>query len=184
MVPVLETERLILRGHRLEDFPAHAAMWSDERTFRHTGGQRRSEEQLWSRFLRNEGQWQLTGTGMWAVEEKASGSYAGVVGFIFAKRTMDIPYRDAPEMGWAIVPDFHGKGLAREAVARSLVWGEVHLGADAVWCMIDPGNLASRKVAAGAGFREAGRSEYEGAEMLTFLRQMAPKARVPMRRSS
>ncbi len=28
-VPVLETERLILRGHRLEDFAAYAAMWAD-----------------------------------------------------------------------------------------------------------------------------------------------------------
>src|SRR5262249_38144001 len=72
MVPVLETERLILRGHRLEDFAAHAAMWCDERTLRHTGGQPRSEEQLWLRFLRNEGQWGLTGTGMWALEDKAS----------------------------------------------------------------------------------------------------------------
>jgi RimJ/RimL family protein N-acetyltransferase len=170
MVPVLETERLILRGHRLEDFPAHAAMWSDDRTIRHIGGLPRSEEELWSRFLRNEGQWQLMGSGMWAVEEKAGGAYAGVVGFIFAKRMMDIPYRDAPEMGWAIMPDFHGKGFAREAVAEALAWGEAHLEADAIWCMIKPGNLASRKVAAGAGFREAGRAEYKDTEMLTFLR--------------
>ena len=170
MVPVLQTERLILRGHRLEDFPAHAAMWSDERTLRHTGGRLRNEEELWLRFLRNEGQWTLTGTGMWAVEEKASGAYAGMVGFIFAKRMMDIPYRDAPEMGWAIVPDSHGKGFAREAVTKALVWGEAQLKADTIWCMIKPGNLASLKVAAGAGFREAGRAQYNDAEMLTFLR--------------
>ena len=170
MVPVLQTERLILREHRLEDFPAYAAMWSDERTLRHTGGRLRSQEELWLRFLRNEGQWGLTGTGMWAVEEKASGAYAGVVGFIFAKRTMDIPYRDEPEMGWAIVPDSHGKGFAREAVAGSLAWGGAHLKAAQIWCMIKPDNLASRKVAAGAGFREAGRATYQDAEMLTFLR--------------
>jgi RimJ/RimL family protein N-acetyltransferase len=145
-------------------------MWCDERTLRHTGGQPRSEEQLWLRFLRNEGQWSLTGTGMWALEDKASGAYAGVAGFIFAKRMMDIPYRDAPEMGWALVPDFHGKGLAREAVAKCLTWGDVHLKADAIWCMIKPGNLASQKVAAAAGFREAGRAQYEDAQMLTFLR--------------
>ena len=170
MVPVLETERLILRGHRLEDFPAHAAMWCDARTLRHIGGRSRNEEQLWLRFLRNEGQWQLTGTGMWAVEDNTSGAYAGMVGFIYAKRMMDIPYRDAPEMGWAIAPDFHGKGFAREAVGKCLDWGVAHLKADAIWCMIKPGNLASQKVAAGAGFREAGRAAYEEAEMLTFLR--------------
>ena len=170
MAPVLETERLILRGHRLEDFPAHAAMWTDERTLRHIGGVLGSEEDLWLRFLRNEGQWSLTGTGMWAVEEKASGIYAGVVGFIFGKRTMDIPYRYAPEMGWAIAPDFHGKGFAREAVAKSLAWGDANLNAEAIWCMIKPANLASLRVAAGAGFREAKRAAYKEVEMLTFLR--------------
>ena len=38
MIPAMETGRLILRGHTLADFPAHAAMWTDERTLRHIGG--------------------------------------------------------------------------------------------------------------------------------------------------
>jgi RimJ/RimL family protein N-acetyltransferase len=36
--------------------------------------------------------------------------------------------------------------------------------------MINPANLVSRKVAARAGFREAGRATYKDVEMLTFLR--------------
>jgi RimJ/RimL family protein N-acetyltransferase len=157
-------------GHTLKDFPAHAAMWIDERTLRHIGGPPRNEEELWTRFLRNVGQWQLMGSGMWALEDKASGAYAGAVGFIYGKRMMDIPYRDEPEMGWVIAPDFHGKGLAREAVAKILSWGDAHLEAAESWCMISPANLASRKVAVGAGFREAGRAKYKEIEMLTFLR--------------
>jgi len=170
MAPLLETERLFLRSHALKDFPAHAAMWTDERTLRHIGGPPRSEEELWTRFLRNQGQWQLMGSGMWALEDKTSGAYAGAVGFIYGKRTMDIPYRDEPEMGWVIAPDFHGKGFAREAVAKILSWGDTNLDADQSWCMINPANLASCKVAAAAGFREAGRATYKDAEMLTFLR--------------
>jgi len=170
MAPLLETERLLLRGHALEDFPAHSAMWSDERTWRHVGGPQRNEEELWTRFLRNHGQWQLLGSGMWALEDKASRAYAGTVGFIYAKRTMDIPYRDAPEMGWVIAPDFHGKGFAREAVAKILAWGDAHLEAPQSWCMINPVNLVSRKVAVRAGFREADRARYKDVEMLTFLR--------------
>ncbi|HXR94890.1 MAG TPA: GNAT family N-acetyltransferase [Rhizomicrobium sp.] len=169
-VPQLETERLILRDHRLGDFPAHFAMWSDARVLRHISGARRSEEEIWQRFLRNQGQWQLMGSGMWALEERATRSYAGSVGFIFARRAIDIPYREAPEMGWVIAPDFHGKGLAREAVAKILAWGDAHLEAAESWCMINPLNLASRQVAAGAGFREAGRARYKDVEMLTFLR--------------
>ena len=170
MAPRLETERLILRGHTLEDFPAHAAMWTDARTLAHTQGTARSEEELWLRFLRNQGQWQLMGSGMWALEEKAGGAYAGALGFIYAKRAMDISFRDAPEMGWVIAPDFHGKGFAREAVAKATAWGDAHLDADQSWCMIKPVNRASLKVAAAAGFREAGRAQYQDAEMITFLR--------------
>jgi RimJ/RimL family protein N-acetyltransferase len=170
MAPMLETERLRLRGHTLEDFPAHAAMWSDARTLRHVGFAQRSEEELWTRFLRNEGQWDLTGTGMWALEEKAGGAYAGTVGFIYAKRMIDVPYRDAPEVGWVIAPDFHDRGFAREAVAEILAWGDAHLEAPQSWCMIQPANLVSCKVAARAGFHEAGRAQYKDVEMLTFLR--------------
>jgi RimJ/RimL family protein N-acetyltransferase len=170
MASLLETERLLLRGHVLKDFPAHAAMWTDERTLRHIGGPPRSEEELWTRFLRNVGQWQLMGSGMWALEDKAGGAYVGAVGFIYAKRMMDFPYRDEPEMGWVIAPDFHGKGFAREAVAKTLSWGDANLAAAESWCMINPANLASCKVAAGAGYREAGRAQYKDAEMLIFLR--------------
>jgi RimJ/RimL family protein N-acetyltransferase len=69
-----------------------------------------------------------------------------------------------------IAPDFHAKGFAREALAKILRWGDAHVDAAESWCMINPLNLVSRKVAARAGFREAGRAQYQDAEMLTFLR--------------
>ena len=34
-IPVIETERLILRGRRLEDFPAYAAMWAHPEVVRY-----------------------------------------------------------------------------------------------------------------------------------------------------
>jgi RimJ/RimL family protein N-acetyltransferase len=44
-VPVLETERLVLRGHTLEDFPAYAAMWADPQVTKFIGGKPFSEEE-------------------------------------------------------------------------------------------------------------------------------------------
>jgi len=52
MVPVLETERLKLRGHRLDDFPACATMWADPAVTRHIGGKPLSTEESWTKFLR------------------------------------------------------------------------------------------------------------------------------------
>ncbi len=37
-VPILETERLRLRGHRRDDFAASAAMWADPIVTRYIGG--------------------------------------------------------------------------------------------------------------------------------------------------
>jgi RimJ/RimL family protein N-acetyltransferase len=168
--PVLETERLVMRQHRLEDFAVHNAMWADPRSCRHFGGVARGEEDTWLRFLRNFGQWQLFGCGDWALEEKDGGRYLGAVGFRHARRAFEVPFRDAPEAGWIIAPDFHGRGLAREAMKAVMAWADAHMDAAESWCMIDPDNIASRKVAEGAGYRPAVTAGYKGRPMLTYLR--------------
>src|SRR4029078_1365630 len=69
-VPALETERLVLRGHVLEDFPAYAAMWADPHVTKFIGGKPLSEEEAWGKFLRNFGQWMVVGFGFWCVVER------------------------------------------------------------------------------------------------------------------
>ena len=51
-IPVIETERLILRGHRIDDFPSYAAMWAEPVVTRFIGGAPLSEEDAWAKFLR------------------------------------------------------------------------------------------------------------------------------------
>jgi hypothetical protein len=70
--PILETERLTLRGHRLDDFGPYAAMWADPVVTQHIGGKPIPEEESWTRFLRQAGHWALLGFGYWVVEEKAN----------------------------------------------------------------------------------------------------------------
>jgi RimJ/RimL family protein N-acetyltransferase len=62
-VPILESERLKLRGHRLEDFSHCAAMWGDSEVARYIGGKPLSEEESWTKFLRYVGHWSLLGFG-------------------------------------------------------------------------------------------------------------------------
>jgi RimJ/RimL family protein N-acetyltransferase len=170
MIPALETERLRLRDYRLSDFPAHAAIWAHPRTTRDFEGYGYDEEMCWLRFQRSIGQWHFFGYGMWAVEDKQSRRYVGAVGFMQARRAIDVPYRDAPEAGWVIAPDRHGQGLAREALAAAFAWADDHIEAQETWCMINPPNEISRKVAARFGFRRAQNSFYKGKPMQTYLR--------------
>ena len=170
MIPVLETERLRLRGYQLSDFPAHAAIWAHPRTTRDFGGYVYDEEMCWLRFQRAIGEWHFFSYGMWAVEEKQSGNYVGAVGFMQAKRAIDVPFRDAPEAGWVIAPDRHGQGLAREALNAAFSWADDHIDAQETWCMINPPNEISRKVAARFGFQAALETHYKGKPIQTYLR--------------
>lgn len=161
MIPVIETERLRLRGHALKDFEPLAAMWSDPAVVRFISGKPSTREESWARLLRYPGHWTLLGYGFWAIEEKASGAYAGEGGFMNFMRDIDPPF-DAPEMGWSLAPGMHGKGYAREAVSAMVRWGEAHFARRDFVCMISPQNAPSLRLAEKLGYREYARSTYKG----------------------
>ena len=160
--PSLDTDRLSLRGHRVEDYPDSAAMWGDPEVCRYIGGRPFTREECWQRVLRNAGHWQLMGFGYWVVREKATGRFVGEVGFANLERDLVPSFGDAPEMGWVLAPWAHGRGYAMEAVRAGLAWARSTWGARRLVCLIDPGNAPSLRVAERAGFREFARSTYHG----------------------
>ena len=166
-VPTIETTRLRLRGHRIEDLGDCAAMWADAGVVRHIGGRPFSTEESWGKILRYAGLWSLLGFGYWAIEEKASGRFAGEVGFADFKREIAPSFAGAPEIGWALASWAHGNGFATEAVSAAVAWGDEHLGAARTVCMIDPENAASIRVAEKCGYREFAHATYKG--QLTIL---------------
>src|SRR4051812_2878974 len=108
-VPALETERLILRGFRREDFAAVFEMRSDPRTVRLIGMAPMTEEDCWAKFLRSFGSWDVNGFGFWAIEKKGSGRFVGEAGFLNARRAI-VPPLVVPEMGWSLSPSAQGRG--------------------------------------------------------------------------
>ena len=172
-IPILETPRLRLRGHRVDDFDACCALWADPEVVRHTTGKPQTREEVWARLLRYIGHWELLGYGFWALEEKASGNFIGEVGFADFKRTLDPPLGDTPEIGWVLVPGAHGKGYATEAVRAAIVWGDEHLGAVRTACLIHPENAASIRVAGKCGYGEYARSRYKEHDVI-LLERTAP----------
>jgi len=160
-IPVIKTDRLILRGPVADDFPAYAAMWGDPAVTRFIGGVPLSEEETWGKFLRAFGQWALLGFGSWAVTEKDSGARIGEVGFLEGRREIVPALIDTPECGWAFASHAHGKGYATEAVRAALAWGEEHFGKVRLACIIAPENAASLRLAAKVGFRIAHHTIYK-----------------------
>lgn len=169
-IPTLETERLILRGARENDFEAMLAMWQDPVVVRHFHGAPMTREECWRRLLRNYGMWALRGYGLFAIEEKASGAYVGTAGAFEVKREMIPPIEDMPEVGWTLAARFHGRGYATEAVRAALAWTDARLGHPEMFCIIAPANEASIRVAEKCGFRRSHETTYEDAPTLVLKR--------------
>src|SRR5258708_36506332 len=169
-VPVLETERLRLRGHRLEDFAQCAAMWGDPQVTQFIGGKPLTAEESWTKFLRYVGHWSLLGFGYWVVEEKATGMYIGEIGFADYKRDLEPSLEGTPEIGWVLSSQTHGKGYATEAVRAAIAWHDMRFKSPRTACIISSENLASIRVAVKCGYREFQLASYKGKPTMVFVR--------------
>jgi RimJ/RimL family protein N-acetyltransferase len=145
-------------------------MWADPSVVRYIGGKPYSREDVWARMLRYTGHWSWMAYGYWAVEEKATGSFAGELGFADFKREIEPSLDGTPEIGWVLAPHAHGKGYATEAVRAAIQWGDARFGPARTVCLIHPENLASIRVAEKSGYQEFQRTTYKGAPTVIFAR--------------
>ena len=173
--PVIETDRLILRAHRLDDFPALTAIWGDPAVTQFISGKPTTREECWARLLRYVGHWGLLGFGFWAVQLKDDARLIGDVGFANWEKNISPSLDGLPEGGWLFSGETHGRGIATEAVNAALAWMDKKLGAKATACIISPENTASIRVAQKAGYQEYCRSEFKGSQVIQFRRKGANK---------
>lgn len=170
-IPILETERLVLRGYRVEDLDEAAAMWSDPQVTRHIGGKSLGREEVWARLLRYLGHWSVAGYGFWQIRERATGRFIGECGLADFKRDLALSFEGAPEAGWILASWSHGQGYATEAMTAVLAWSAAALHRRTV-CLIDLANVRSLRVAAKLGYREFARTDYKGVEVLVLERSV------------
>lgn len=105
----LETKRLWLRQFENSDWIDLHKYYSNPSATAFTTGRAFSEGETWRAMAGMVGHWQLHGYGPYAVVEKASNSVLGTVGFWYPN---DWP---APEIKWALAPEYWGRGFAKEA---------------------------------------------------------------------
>jgi RimJ/RimL family protein N-acetyltransferase len=154
-VPVLRTERLILRGWRVDDRAPFAAMNADPEVTRWVGDgaplDAAASGELVERITEH---WRARGFGLWAVEERDGGAFVGFAG-------LAVPWflpavLPAVEVGWRLAPAAWGRGYATEAGAAALVHAFGDLGLAEVIATIFPANTASIRVAEKLGLTAAG----------------------------
>jgi len=144
----LETERLILERLRSEHVDDLGRMHRDPQVMATLGGVRRAEET--ERILAEcDRHWEQYGFGLWAVQVKATGLFAGRGGL---KHTY-IGERDEVEVAYALLPQYWGQGLATELAVACVRAGFDVLHRPDLVCFTLTTNRASQRVMEKVGFR-------------------------------
>jgi RimJ/RimL family protein N-acetyltransferase len=161
--PRLETERLVLRMLREDDFEAYARIGADPEVARYLGnGKPLTRAEAWRSLAAHLGHWMLRGYGMLAVEEKATGAFIGRAGFFNPEGWPGF------EIGWTLGREYWGRGYATEAARRLLAYAFVELGRDHVISVIQPENAASIRVAERIGEAFERKTDLSGVEVLIY----------------
>lgn len=168
---MIETERLLLRPHTIDDFPAYHAMNVDPRVIEYiAAGKPSTEEESWNKLMRNAGFWPILGYGLFAVIEKASGVYAGISGIARFGRGLGEDFDPFPEAAWSVAGPAHGKGYASEAAIAAHDWFQANHGPARTVCIIDAENAPSLRVADKLGYRAYGEAVYKEKRVIKFER--------------
>ena len=145
---ILETERLILRFQRAGDIGFLVDLWSDARAMEYLGGVR-DREYLIGEFTKVAENPRAETYDLWPVTLRENGSPVGYAGFV-PKEIEGVP---RIELVYVVHPDYWGRGYATE-IARALAdYGRNVLGAETLTALIEPENLASKRVAERSGMR-------------------------------
>jgi RimJ/RimL family protein N-acetyltransferase len=146
----IETERLILRLPRIEDFDGYAELHADAEAARHIGGPL-LRAPAWRKFLQMPGAWAVQGYAMFSVVEKDSRRWIGQAG----------PWQPegwpGTEVGWVFQRAAWGRGYATEAARAAIDWVFENLGWSEVIHSISPDNHASQALARRLGSVNRGR---------------------------
>jgi len=167
LVPVLATERLILRAPRVEDAALYVAIASGPRGVG-LGGPMIIDE-AWYDFAALAAGWMLHGHGGWSVERRDTGT---LIGFVILGLE---PGDQEPELGYLVAEDYEGHGYATEAAiaARDYAFGT--LGMPTLVSYILKGNSRSVALAERLGATLDGEIRYDGDDVASLVyRHPAP----------
>ncbi|HEV7292606.1 MAG TPA: GNAT family N-acetyltransferase [Devosia sp.] len=137
--PVLTTERLVLRGQRLDDFDRLAALYTTERS-RYIGGPLPPPD-VWRGFMNSVGHWAVRNYGGWAIDLAATGENIGEVAV-----THPVSFPET-ELGWLLFDGFEGQGYATEAAHAALRYAKDTAQPPTLVSYIDPENASSLRLA-------------------------------------
>lgn len=165
---VVRTARLVLSPVTWDDMTVLRALKTDERVFAVMLGGVRTPERAAVETAEDVAFWDAHGYGMFTVREE--GLFRGIAGL------HERPDGRGPGLRFALWPEVHGRGLAREAAAAVLRFAHRQAGVERVVAVAREVNFASRSVLGRIGMRECETFWRDSYRMVTYesLRRDAP----------
>lgn len=165
----VQTSRLMCERLRMEHVPEVSRLLRDPRVA-HTlwlGAEVPSEHQVIDSTAEKERHWSRYGFGMWLVRDRATGEMVGRGGLQWTY----VAALNEVEVGWAIVPERWGQGLATEMAqaAIDVAFGALELHEIVAFAL--PENAASRRVMEKTGFVFDGEIVHAGLQHVLYRRR-------------
>jgi ribosomal-protein-alanine N-acetyltransferase len=178
--PTLSTDRLSLRPFSLDDAPAYARIIHDREVMRHLGTgvlyrvKRLAANALGvlsdleaRREIRSIGRhWDRHGFGLWAVEEKATGSLLGTAGLTVLDGWFADP--SSIELGWLLSRESWGRGFGTESGLASLAYGFDRLRLPRIVSVTLVANTRSERLIQRLGFARMGRTRWKQNDVVWY----------------
>ncbi|HCB01718.1 MAG TPA: hypothetical protein DEP19_04985 [Anaerolineae bacterium] len=167
-IPIIKTERLILRPLTLDDKESLFQITQEENIFRYFPTKEAWGMEKVERYINHQiSHWETYKYGHWAVTIRETGQLMGWDGLEF------LPDTNETEVGYLFSKEFWGKGYATEATKEAVKFG-IENGLKEIIGLTDPENIASQRVLEKSGLSFTRRQFYFGMEMFRFSTQLSP----------
>ncbi|MBG6188857.1 GNAT family N-acetyltransferase [Flavobacterium sp. CAN_S2] len=156
--PNLETERLLLRRVDSNDVREILALRSNPDTMKYIPRPLlKTDEDALEHITMIDSKIDSNEGINWAITLKDNPKLIGIIGHYRIK-----PENYRAELGYMLLPEYHGKGIVSEAVKEAVNYGFNAMKLHSLEAVIDPENYASAKVLEKNGFvKEAHFKDYE-----------------------
>jgi ribosomal-protein-alanine N-acetyltransferase len=156
--PNIETERLFLRRVNATDVKEILELRSNPETMKYIPRPLlKAEEDALEHIVNIDAKIETQEGINWAITLKGTPKLIGLLGHYRIQ-----PENHRAELGYMLLPEFHGKGIIAEAIKEVVKYGFEVMKLHSIEAVIDPANLASEKVLQKNGFiKEAHLKENE-----------------------
>ena len=108
---------------------------------------------------RAEASFEANGFGLWAVELRHDGSFAGYVGLL--RPSFQAPFTPCVEIGWRLAAEMWGRGYATEGAQAVIRFGFEACALDEILSWTVPANERSRRIMTKLGMTHDPRDDFD-----------------------